>query len=124
MSVLCSEVFLVEWAIIIRYIDVVEGKKASLLSSTNLSSLLTFYWCDNGCGISRSKTKVIWEFRCLCRGWFQIFKDQCGSVPSIPVAVFGLVLKCTFIRYVSNVSLPVLRCCVILLNHTFYTTNF
>ena len=65
MSVLCSEVFLVEWAIIIRYIDVVEGKKASLLSSTNLSSLLTFYWCDNGCGISRSKTKVIWDFRCL-----------------------------------------------------------
>ena len=55
MSVLCSEVFLVEWAIIIRYIDVVEGKKASLLSSTNLSSLLTFYWCDNGCGVSRCK---------------------------------------------------------------------
>ena len=21
--------------------------------------------------------------------WFQIFKDQCGSVPSIPVAVLG-----------------------------------
>ena len=57
MSVLCSEVFLVEWAIIIRYIDVVEEKKASLLSSTNLSSLLTFYWCDNSCGVSRCKAK-------------------------------------------------------------------
>ena len=22
--------------------------------------------------------------------WFQIFNDQCGSVPSIPVAVLGL----------------------------------
>ena len=28
--------------------------------------------------------------------WFQIFKDQCGSVPSIPVAVRALDLHFGF----------------------------
>ena len=41
MSVLCSEVFLVEWAIIIRYIDVVEEKKqACWVAQTFRLSLL------------------------------------------------------------------------------------
>ena len=39
--------------------------------------------------------------------WYQIFKDQCGSVPSISVAVLGLWLVKIEIKYqLNNPSIP------------------
>ena len=45
----------------------------------NFENLYNFYRCSNDVKM------IFWYFY-----WFQIFKDQYGSVPSIPVAVLGL----------------------------------